>query len=73
MRPTDTSPPRAAPFIIHAENEPHQYDDEFTIILGDWYHERGTKLNNKVRPSLAAPLWEVPRSSLTRPRHMHSS
>ncbi|TNY21325.1 laccase [Rhodotorula diobovata] len=36
-----------APFIIHAENEPHQYDDEFTIILGDWYHERGTKLNNK--------------------------
>lgn len=24
-----------APFIIHALNETHTYDDEFTVILGD--------------------------------------
>lgn len=26
------------PAIIHADNEPHKYDDDFTIILADWYH-----------------------------------
>lgn len=41
-----------APLIIHAEQEAHAYDDEFTIILSDWYHERATKLNNKVRTLL---------------------
>lgn len=38
-----------APLVIHAEQEAHAYDDEFTIVLSDWYHERATKLNNKVR------------------------
>ena len=24
------------PFIIHTTPEAHQYDDEFTVVLGDW-------------------------------------
>jgi len=27
------------PFVIHADKEPHQYDEEFTVVLGDWYHD----------------------------------
>lgn len=38
-----------APFIIHATDEAHAYDGEYTIILSDWYHKRADKLNNKVR------------------------
>ncbi|KAF8838947.1 Fet3 protein [Paxillus ammoniavirescens] len=26
------------PLILHPSNETYQYDDEFTVILGDWYH-----------------------------------
>ena len=26
-----------APFIIHNKPEVHQYDDEYTVILGDWW------------------------------------
>ncbi|KAM0746530.1 laccase [Meredithblackwellia eburnea MCA 4105] len=29
-----------APFLIHNTNETHKYDDEYTVILGDWYHEQ---------------------------------
>ncbi|KAJ6530599.1 Fet3 protein [Mycena capillaripes] len=28
-----------APLVIHATKEAYTYDDEFTVILGDWYHE----------------------------------
>ncbi|TCD65750.1 ferroxidase fet3 [Steccherinum ochraceum] len=28
------------PFVIHATNEPHAYDDEYTVVLGDWYHDQ---------------------------------
>ncbi|KAG5650754.1 hypothetical protein H0H81_011166, partial [Sphagnurus paluster] len=28
-----------APFVIHPPKEAHSYDDEFTVVLGDWYHE----------------------------------
>ncbi|KAJ7054380.1 Fet3 protein [Mycena amicta] len=28
-----------APFVIHPTKEAHVYDDEFTVILGDWYHD----------------------------------
>ncbi|BGP42823.1 ferroxidase fet3 [Rhodotorula kratochvilovae] len=49
-----------APFIIHAEEEPHNYDEEYTIVLSDWYHERSTKLNhqfmNKFNPTGAEPV-----------------
>ncbi|KAH8101809.1 Fet3 protein [Cristinia sonorae] len=26
------------PFVIHPKKEVHQYDEEFTVVLGDWYH-----------------------------------
>ncbi|GAA5986611.1 hypothetical protein JCM11641_005166 [Rhodosporidiobolus odoratus] len=49
-----------APLIIHATEEAHEYDDEFTIIVSDWYHERATKLNNqfmnKFNPTGAEPI-----------------
>ncbi|KAF8816070.1 ferroxidase [Phlegmacium glaucopus] len=28
-----------APLVIHPPNEVHSYDEEFTVILGDWYHD----------------------------------
>ncbi|KAG6915686.1 hypothetical protein DXG01_010414 [Tephrocybe rancida] len=28
-----------APFVLHPPKEAHSYDEEFTIILGDWYHD----------------------------------
>ncbi|KAJ7884466.1 Fet3 protein [Mycena leptocephala] len=29
-----------APLVIHATKEAYKYDDEFTVILGDWYHQQ---------------------------------
>ena len=28
-----------APFLIHPPTEHHKYDDDFTVILSDWYHQ----------------------------------
>lgn len=28
-----------APLLLHPSNESYQYDEEFTILLGDWYHQ----------------------------------
>ncbi|KAF7291853.1 Fet3 protein [Mycena indigotica] len=28
-----------APFVIRPNKEVHKYDEEFTVILGDWYHD----------------------------------
>ena len=28
-----------APLVLHPPKEVAEYDEEFTIILGDWYHE----------------------------------
>ncbi|KAJ6532692.1 Fet3 protein [Mycena vulgaris] len=33
-----------APFVIHATKEPHTYDEEFTVVLGDWYHDEHSVL-----------------------------
>ncbi|KAJ7636972.1 Fet3 protein [Roridomyces roridus] len=33
-----------APFLIHANEEPHKYDEEFTVILGEWYHDEHSVL-----------------------------
>ncbi|KAJ6616429.1 Fet3 protein [Mycena sp. CBHHK59/15] len=33
-----------APLVIHAEKEPYAYDGEFTVILGDWYHDEHSVL-----------------------------
>ncbi|BGP10757.1 ferroxidase fet3 [Rhodotorula toruloides] len=49
-----------APFIIHATDEAHKYDGDYTIILSDWYHARSDKLNhkfmNKYNPTGAEPV-----------------
>ncbi|KAI6021056.1 Fet3 ferroxidase [Pisolithus marmoratus] len=29
-----------APLVLHPAQETHQYDEEFTVILGDWYHQQ---------------------------------
>jgi FtsP/CotA-like multicopper oxidase with cupredoxin domain len=57
-----------APFIIHATDEAHAYDGEYTIILSDWYHKRADKLNNKVRlvSFLSSEKAYSPRSSASR-------
>lgn len=26
--------------VIHPESEVHSYDDEYTIIISDWYHDQ---------------------------------
>lgn len=33
-----------APVVIHPPQEKHQYDEEFTIVLGDWYHDEHATL-----------------------------
>jgi FtsP/CotA-like multicopper oxidase with cupredoxin domain len=33
-----------APLVIHAEKEVHTYDEEFTVVLGDWYHTEHSEL-----------------------------
>ncbi|KZV80843.1 laccase [Exidia glandulosa HHB12029] len=33
-----------APVVIHNTPEVHTYDDEFTIVLGDWYHDQHADL-----------------------------
>lgn len=27
-----------APLVLHPPNEVYSYDEEFTVVLGDWYH-----------------------------------
>ncbi|EGO03467.1 Fet3 ferroxidase [Serpula lacrymans var. lacrymans S7.3] len=33
-----------APFVIHPPQEAYSYDEEFTVVLGDWYHQEHTVL-----------------------------
>ncbi|KAI0092737.1 Fet3 protein [Irpex rosettiformis] len=51
--------------VIHPQKEKHQYDEEFTIILGDWYHNDHATLLKKfisvANPGGAEP---VPNSAL---------
>ncbi|KAH9948017.1 Fet3 protein [Amylocystis lapponica] len=28
-----------SPFVLHPPSEAHSYDEEFTVILSDWYHD----------------------------------
>ncbi|KAG6816327.1 hypothetical protein H0H87_006926 [Tephrocybe sp. NHM501043] len=54
-----------APFVIHPSKEVHSYDEEFTVILGDWYHDEHATLLDKfisvANPGGAEP---VPDSAL---------
>nr|AHZ58332.1 laccase [Auricularia auricula-judae] len=36
-----------APVVIHNIPEAHDYDDEFTVVLGDWYHDQHADLLKK--------------------------
>ncbi|KAA1476163.1 ferroxidase [Dentipellis sp. KUC8613] len=53
------------PVVIHPPKEAHQYDEEFTIVLGDWYHDQHSDLLdefvNVANPGGAEP---VPDSAL---------
>ncbi|KAF7297982.1 hypothetical protein HMN09_01019100 [Mycena chlorophos] len=33
-----------APFVIHPPKEVYSYDEEFTVVLGDWYHDEHSVL-----------------------------
>ncbi|CAL1708876.1 unnamed protein product [Somion occarium] len=33
-----------APFLVHPQQEKHHYDEEFTVVLGDWYHDEHADL-----------------------------
>ncbi|KAJ7731143.1 Fet3 protein [Mycena maculata] len=51
-----------APLVIHANEEPYAaaYDEEFTVILGDWYHDEHSVLIkqfvNIANPGGAEPI-----------------
>ncbi|ORY74747.1 laccase [Leucosporidium creatinivorum] len=51
-----------APFIIHAANESYadSYDDEFTVVLGDWYHDPVAQLNKDVFMTITNPTGAEP-------------
>ncbi|KIM42143.1 multicopper oxidase [Hebeloma cylindrosporum] len=54
-----------APVVLHPPKEVHTYDEEFTVILGDWYHDEHSVLLkqfiNIANPGGAEP---VPDSAL---------
>lgn len=33
-----------APLVIHPSTEVHSYDAEYTVVLGDWYHNEHSTL-----------------------------
>ncbi|KAG6872477.1 hypothetical protein C0995_009411 [Termitomyces sp. Mi166 len=33
-----------APLVLHPPKEAHSYDEEFTVVLGDWYHDEHSVL-----------------------------
>ncbi|EJC98544.1 Fet3 protein [Fomitiporia mediterranea MF3/22] len=53
-----------APVVIHPQQEVHTYDEEFTIVVGDWYHdEHGVLLNEFIsiaNPGGAEPVPKAP-------------
>ncbi|EKM56526.1 uncharacterized protein PHACADRAFT_141262 [Phanerochaete carnosa HHB-10118-sp] len=54
-----------APVVIHPPQEKYQYDEEFTVVLGDWYHDEHAVLLKQfisiANPGGAEP---VPNSAL---------
>lgn len=49
-----------APVVIHPPVEAHSYDEEFTIVIGDWYHDEHSVLINQfiniANPGGAEPI-----------------
>ncbi|KAJ3511135.1 hypothetical protein NMY22_g15747 [Coprinellus aureogranulatus] len=54
-----------APLILHNPREVHKYDEDFTVTLGDWYHDEHPVLRDQFM-SIANPGGPepVPKSSL---------
>lgn len=56
--------------IIHADEEPHQYDEEYTVILADWYDREFPDLMkeflNIYNPTGAEPVPQTVRLLLFR-------
>ncbi|KAN0107686.1 Fet3 protein [Russula decolorans] len=54
-----------APLVIHPSTEVHSYDAEYTVILGDWYHnEHSTLLKSFISISNPSGGEPVPDSAL---------
>ncbi|KAG6841148.1 hypothetical protein C0991_001425 [Blastosporella zonata] len=53
-----------APLLLHPPKEVHSYDEEFTVILGDWYHDEHSVLIkqfvNIANPGGAEPVPDAP-------------
>lgn len=49
-----------APLLIHPPTEVSSYDEEFTVVLGDWYHDEHSVLLkqfiNIANPGGAEPI-----------------
>ncbi|KIK69948.1 hypothetical protein GYMLUDRAFT_150929 [Collybiopsis luxurians FD-317 M1] len=54
-----------APLIIHAAEQSTSYDDDYTVVLGDWYHEEHPQLMKRfLSPSNPDGVEPVPDSAL---------
>ncbi|KAI5116373.1 hypothetical protein M0805_008686 [Coniferiporia weirii] len=53
-----------APLVLHPPTEVHAYDEEFTVVLGDWYHQEHSVLINQfiniANPGGAEPVPDAP-------------
>ena len=50
-----------APLVIHAPKEVHKYDEEFTVVIADWYHtEHDVLVKNFISPSNPTELIPIP-------------
>ncbi|ETW75786.1 Fet3 ferroxidase [Heterobasidion irregulare TC 32-1] len=53
-----------APLVIHPEKEAHSYDAEYTVVLGDWYHDQHSTLLDQFisisNPGGAEPVPDAP-------------
>jgi iron transport multicopper oxidase len=50
-----------APLVIHATKEPYTYDDEYTVVLGDWYHQlEAVLIKQYITPSNPTGVEPVP-------------
>ncbi|KDQ60117.1 Ferroxidase [Jaapia argillacea MUCL 33604] len=53
-----------APVVIHPTNETYKFDDEYTVVLGDWYHQQHDTLMQEfvsiANPGGAEPIPNAP-------------
>jgi len=50
-----------APLIIHPPKEVHKYDEEFTVVITDWYHtEHDVLVKQFISPSNPTELVPIP-------------